>query len=288
MATPCSAPFLGSAVGFALGQSTPIIFAIFLAVGFGMALPYLTLAVFPGAARILPRPGAWMDTFKGLMGFLLAGAAIWLFYVLAAQLSTVRLALVQLVLLAMALCAWLLHRATSGGLARRVYGLLLLVCAVAAPFVASAGQDRIGADGTSTNRTLAARNTQHLIDWQPWDEATEQRLLSAGRCSSTSPPTGASPARSTLWSSRRPKSPRLQERRRSGATRRLDQSQRHDRRLSRQARSLRHPFYLAHVPGQEPRVLTELLTRDAVLAAIKPDADLVRGLSRGAPPLPRE
>ncbi len=107
MATPCSAPFLGTAIGFALAQPAPIVFAVFTAVGLGFALPYLLLAAFPGAARLLPKPGAWMVTFKNIMGFLLAAAAIWLFYVLAAQVTAERLAFIQVSLLAMALATWL-------------------------------------------------------------------------------------------------------------------------------------------------------------------------------------
>src|SRR6202035_5630760 len=72
MATPCSAPFLGTAVGFALAQEAPAILATFTAVGVGMALPYLLLAVAPDSTRLLPPPGAWMDAVRGAMGLLLA------------------------------------------------------------------------------------------------------------------------------------------------------------------------------------------------------------------------
>src|SRR4029078_5904389 len=120
---------------------------------------YLLLALVPSAASILPRPGAWMNTFKGLMGFLLAGAAVWLFYFLAAQLDAARLALVQLVLLAMGLFAWLLHRSPIGAPVRKVWGTAMLLCAVGVPVLAARG-------GTAgTHATLAAAQTQHLIAW---------------------------------------------------------------------------------------------------------------------------
>jgi len=118
MATPCSAPFLGTAVGFALAQEAPAILATFTAVGVGMALPYLLLAVAPASTRLLPRPGAWMEAVRGVMGFLLAAAAVWLFYVLAAQVSPERVALIELALLGMALFTWLHRRgalAAAGG-----------------------------------------------------------------------------------------------------------------------------------------------------------------------------
>ncbi|HEX5758620.1 MAG TPA: cytochrome c biogenesis protein CcdA, partial [Thermoanaerobaculia bacterium] len=98
MATPCSAPFLGTAVGFALGQEIGTVIAVFTAIGIGMALPYLLLAAWPGAARLLPRPGPWMDTLKGTMGFFLAAAAVWLLYVLASQVSAERRAAIELAL----------------------------------------------------------------------------------------------------------------------------------------------------------------------------------------------
>src|SRR4029079_19197146 len=120
---------------FALGQSAPVIFAVFLAVGLGMSLPYLLLAAVLQTVSTLPRPGDWMSTFKGLMGCLLADAAVWLFYVLAAQLDAVRLALVQLLLLAMGLFAWLLHQSPVGAPVRKLWGVAMLLCAIGAPVV---------------------------------------------------------------------------------------------------------------------------------------------------------
>src|SRR6185436_7179649 len=114
MATPCSAPFLGTAVGFALGQPAIAVFAVFTAVGLGMAAPYLLLAAWPRAARLLPKPGAWMVRLKEVMGFLLAAAAVWLFYVLAQQVSAGWLAAVQLGLLLLALVVWLGRGARAG------------------------------------------------------------------------------------------------------------------------------------------------------------------------------
>ena len=80
LATPCSAPFLGTAVGFSLTQSTPTILAVFTALGIGMALPYLTLAAFPRLAGYFPKPGMWMNNVRVVMGFLLAATLVWLLY----------------------------------------------------------------------------------------------------------------------------------------------------------------------------------------------------------------
>ncbi len=85
LATPCSAPFLGTAVGFALARGPLDILAIFLALGVGMALPYLLVAARPGLATRLPRPGRWMLGLKAVLGAALAGTAAWLLTVLVAQ-----------------------------------------------------------------------------------------------------------------------------------------------------------------------------------------------------------
>lgn len=87
LATPCSAPFLGTAVGFALAAGPKEIFAVHLALGTGMALPYLLVALIPQIATALPKPGAWMIKLRGILGFALALTAVWLLWVLAAQIS---------------------------------------------------------------------------------------------------------------------------------------------------------------------------------------------------------
>jgi suppressor for copper-sensitivity B len=82
LATPCSAPFVGTAVGFALARGPSEIFAIFLCLGIGMALPYWVAALFPGCVRWLPRPGPWMLVVRKFLGILLLGTAVWLMFVL--------------------------------------------------------------------------------------------------------------------------------------------------------------------------------------------------------------
>jgi suppressor for copper-sensitivity B len=83
LATPCSAPFVGTALGFALAGGPAEILTIFAALGVGLALPYLAVALVPEAAGWLPRPGRWMVRLRGLLGLALAGTALWLAVVLA-------------------------------------------------------------------------------------------------------------------------------------------------------------------------------------------------------------
>ncbi len=108
LATPCTAPFLGAALGFAFSQSAGIIFAIFAAAGIGMALPYLVLAWHPGWIRYLPKPGAWMEHFKQSMGFLLMATVLWLLWVLGKQLGMEAVVWTGAFLLCLALGAWFL------------------------------------------------------------------------------------------------------------------------------------------------------------------------------------
>lgn len=85
LATPCSAPFLGTSVGFALAAGAKQIIVIFLALGLGMSLPYLAVALWPGFATALPKPGAWMVRLRHILGTALALTAIWLVWILMAQ-----------------------------------------------------------------------------------------------------------------------------------------------------------------------------------------------------------
>jgi len=85
LATPCTAPFLGTALGFAFSQSAAIILAMFIAIAAGMSAPYLLLSAQPAWLRFLPRPGAWMLHVKQFMGFLLLATLLFLLYVLGAQ-----------------------------------------------------------------------------------------------------------------------------------------------------------------------------------------------------------
>ena len=177
MATPCSAPFLGTAIGFALAQPAPVVFAIFAALGIGMALPYLLIAAAPGVARLLPRPGAWMETVRGVMGFLLAAAAVWLFYVLSSQVAPEQLAAIQLGLLGIALFTWIQHRVANGRALRGMAGAGVIAAIAITMFAATgataaSGQAR---QGLTTSRPAG------LIPWVQFDRARAESLARGGQ-----------------------------------------------------------------------------------------------------------
>ncbi len=85
LSTPCSAPFLGTAMGFAFTASTPILLLFFTAAGIGLALPYMLVSAFPSVLKIFPKPGAWMVTLQKVMGVLLLGTVAWLLWVVHEQ-----------------------------------------------------------------------------------------------------------------------------------------------------------------------------------------------------------
>ncbi len=111
LATPCSGPFLGATLAWALTQRPVVIFTVFASIGVGMAAPYLVLSAFPGLLRFVPKPGAWMETFKHLMGFLLLGTVVYLFSLLRRDLMVPTLIFILL----LGFLAYLWGRFAHGG-----------------------------------------------------------------------------------------------------------------------------------------------------------------------------
>lgn len=110
LATPCTAPLMAPAIGFALSQSAPIMFAVFTALGLGLAAPYFVFAAFPKLLDVIPAPGPWMETFKQFMGFPMLAVAVWLIGVLSKQLSVEGLQWSLAAVLFLALAIWILGR----------------------------------------------------------------------------------------------------------------------------------------------------------------------------------
>ena len=124
VATPCSAPFLAPALGVALTLSAVESIAVFTTIALGLSIPYLLLSIFPGAVKLLPRPGAWMETFKQLMAFPLYATVGFLVWVLAAQTPDTGLLKVLFGLVLVAMAAWAYGRWTQhgGSVGRRRFG----------------------------------------------------------------------------------------------------------------------------------------------------------------------
>ncbi len=136
VASPCTAPFMGAALGFALTQSASVSLSVFVALGLGMALPLLVLCYLPGLVRHLPRPGPWMDSLKEFLAFPLYLTAIWLLWVLGRQAGINAVAAVCVGALAIVFGCWLQSRQSRGWLKNlsRALALLAWIAAIILPW----------------------------------------------------------------------------------------------------------------------------------------------------------
>ncbi len=110
LSTPCSAPFLGTALGFAFTQPWWIILSVFLTIGLGMSSPYILLTARPQWMKYLPKPGTWMETFKESMGFLLLATVVWLIWVLGKQVGIDAAMAAVAFLVVLSFASWLIGR----------------------------------------------------------------------------------------------------------------------------------------------------------------------------------
>ncbi len=126
VATPCTAPFMGTAMGFALTQPPAISMLVFLTLGLGLAFPYLLLCYVPALRAKLPRPGAWMETFRQFLAFPMFITAAWLVWVLSQQISSLSVLCVLLGLIAITLIIWLKKNWPQNKIGK-IFALLLLI-----------------------------------------------------------------------------------------------------------------------------------------------------------------
>ncbi|HSS70970.1 MAG TPA: protein-disulfide reductase DsbD domain-containing protein [Casimicrobiaceae bacterium] len=175
VASPCSAPFMGAALGYALAQNNAATLAIFAALGVGMALPYLALAFFPAWRRKLPKPGPWMERLRQVLAFPLYGTVIWLAWVLSMQLDNDAVARLLAVLLLIAFALWAWQTMRAGG--ARGWGVAATLGLAAAALVGWPVAIAVTADNAPPPKALAAEKG-------PWQDFTPERvrdLTGAGR-----------------------------------------------------------------------------------------------------------
>ena len=175
LATPCTAPFLGTALGFAFSQSAAIILAMFIAIAAGMSAPYLLLSAQPAWLRLLPRPGAWMLHVKQFMGFLLLATLLFLLYVLGAQRGLEGAIWASCFLLVISVACWMKGAfvvPTASTAKRSIVLVLMLVIALAS------GIYFIGDKFHSTN--LASADSRLRGDWRVFAPDRLQAELEQG------------------------------------------------------------------------------------------------------------
>jgi len=176
LATPCTAPFLGTALGFAFTQSAAIILAMFVAVAAGMSAPYLLLSAQPAWLRFLPRPGPWMVHVKQFMGFLLLATLLFLLYVLGAQRGLEGATWASCFLLVVSVACWMKGAfviPTATALKRNVVRVLMLL------LVIGSGIYFVGNKFQSAK--IDSANSQMHGDWQPFTPERLQSELEQGR-----------------------------------------------------------------------------------------------------------
>jgi thiol:disulfide interchange protein DsbD len=174
VATPCSAPILGAATAFAFQAPTAVLVLVFLAIGLGLAAPFLLVAWVPAFFRLLPKPGAWMETLKQALGFTLLGTTVWLVDVLGAQIGPDRLTGYLVFLLFLAAGAWLFGRFGGAAESGRTQlaslgGAAVLVSLGGGPWLDLQLDDGAACDDGPVE-VAAALDYSEALPWQPFRE----------------------------------------------------------------------------------------------------------------------
>lgn len=172
VASPCTAPFMGAALGYAVMQSVVESTLVFLALGFGMALPWLILTLVPAWMKLLPKPGPWMLTFKHIMALPMAAAALWLIWVLSRQVTPYGLLTVLIAMGAVTGLLWSIGREQYGrGRAQVLKGVCTLVTIGCVALLCLGTFDR------HADQAAAAASDQ----WQPWSEEAVNSAIARGQ-----------------------------------------------------------------------------------------------------------
>lgn len=169
LATPCSAPFLGTAVAFALGAPLHALWLIFLMLGLGMSLPWLFVALVPKTALLLPKPGRWMNTLKVVLGLMMLASSFWLASLLSLHLGESVTQVVMLVLVAVALALFALKGQKSSP-------LFWIVVIALSTFGGYQVRGLLNAPPDAS-----AQNTVQAIPWQPLSEEAIGQALAQGK-----------------------------------------------------------------------------------------------------------
>jgi thiol:disulfide interchange protein len=259
VATPCTAPFMGAAIGYALAAPAIVTFAVFTALALGLAAPYVALTLQPAWTRLLPKPGAWMEVLRQAVSVPIFATVIWLAWVVAQSYGATLLAALLAVFLILAIAGWFLGRWPLKRWSTTLATVLLL--SVIAFSVYSAN-------------SFAAAPTQSAQagGWQPWSQSAVDKDLAAGRpvfVDFTAKWCLSCQVNERVALSR----PEVQQAFTSAnvALFRADWTQ-HDESIAEALQKLGRsgvPAYALYTPGQtSPRLLPEALTPGIVLDAI--------------------
>ena len=176
VATPCTAPFMGAAIGYALAESAGVTFAVFTALALGLAAPYVALTVQPAWTRVLPKPGAWMEVLKQAVSVFMFGTVIWIAWVIAQSYGANLLLALLSSLLLLAIAGWFLGRFPARRWAT-VVAITIVVCA-AGLSVASARAFVI--PRLESGKTLSMSSNPGN-EWQAWSPDLVAKYHAQGR-----------------------------------------------------------------------------------------------------------
>jgi thiol:disulfide interchange protein DsbD len=172
VATPCTAPFMGAAIGYALAQTAGVTFAVFTALALGLAAPYCALTLQPAWTRLLPRPGAWMDVLRKAISVPIFATVIWLAWVLAGGYGTGLLVALLASFVLLAIAGWFLGHWPAQRWAEVVAGVIVL--AVIALSALAPGKLAAAPESQKAGPQVQGQ-------WEPWSEAAVSRYQAQGR-----------------------------------------------------------------------------------------------------------
>ena len=170
IASPCTAPFMGASLGYAVGLPAVQALAVFGAIGLGMAIPYLVASAVPAVARALPRPGAWMVTFKQLMAFPMFATVVWLVWVLGQQSGIDGAGALLGLLVLMALAVWAL---TLKGRARAAIATISIAACALGIWAIGPNVIKLQEAGATTSQPASG--------WQAWEPGRVEQLTASGQ-----------------------------------------------------------------------------------------------------------
>ena len=264
VASPCTAPFMGASLGFALGLPAVEALLIFAAIGVGMALPYVAASFIPAVARALPRPGAWMDTFKKFMAFPMFATVVWLVWVLGQQTGIDGAGALLAILLMLCMLLWALSLHGKSKFYFAIISIAVLAYITTAIGVNIIKNADIPAASAQTGEITYER-------WQAWEPGRVDQLLAKGQpvfvdftaawcvtCQFNKKSTLSNPELLAEFDAKKVQLLRADWTRRDPA-------------IGAALKDLGRsgvPVYVLYAPGKAPQVLSEIISVDDVKAAL--------------------
>jgi len=175
VATPCTAPFMGPAIGFALTQPTLVMLSVLMALGIGLALPFLILSYVPVLTHVLPKPGAWMKTFQQFLAFPMFATAAWLVWVLGQQTGLNGVFSILVILVLLSFTIWLWQKARTAAMPWK--GLGALVCLT---LIVGSGIQMVWHSSFTNAQNGTLSSTSETTPYQPFDTKTLNSLRNDG------------------------------------------------------------------------------------------------------------